>query len=445
MTQNGCRKLATILISIVVFFTQNSCSYFLKEPDLSLAENEDEKIEEVIQTLYKNGQFSGAVLVSVKGKVIYKKAVGYANIEDSIPNTPATKFRIASFTKPFTAMLILQLIEDELIKLDGRLTDYLPEFTVEGGKQITIHQLLTHTAGVTGEWRIPDLADIEKKYYTRETLLDCINEQELVYKPGTGNEYSNFGYALLGLVIEKVTGKSYDEVLTENICEPAGMKNTLSDVTSNPIPNRAIGYDYNYFSGIEEASFLDMSFVFGYGHLLSTVEDLYLFDRALYTDKLLTESSKKLFFDKYGWFSERYSVGNGSRKVRSYTLDGSINGFQSHTHRIEKDSVFIVALRNIKEHKKEIIIKWPTSMIPQILAVLYGEDYELQKISAAFTIFKTFIDLGQNEAENKFLDISNQNDKYYLDKSEFEFFEEELRKKKMDTEADKFQLFIEKI
>ncbi len=108
-------------------------------------------------------------------------------------------------------MLILQLVEEGKLELDGKLIDYLPGFPEEKGKDITIHQLLTHTAGITGEWRIPDLIDIEKEYYSRERLLDCIAKRELVYKPGKGKEYSNFGYALLGLVIEKVSGKSYNE------------------------------------------------------------------------------------------------------------------------------------------------------------------------------------------------------------------------------------------
>ena len=439
--KNNSVKIVLLFLSSLLFLNiLFGCANLRKEPPLDFSEDNIEEIDQVVKTLYENGQFSGVVLVSVKGEVVYKNAVGYANIEDSILNTCDTKFRIASFTKPFTAMLILQLVEDGRIKLDGKLIDYLPEFTVKGGENITIHQLLTHSAGITGEWRIPDLVDIEKKYYSREKLPECIMEKDLVYKPGTRKEYSNFGFALLGLIIERVTGKSYDEVLNEKICKPAGMKNTLSDVTAQAIKNRAIGYNCNYFTGIEEASFLDMSFCLGAGQLLSTVEDLYLFDKALYSNKLLTESLKNLFFDKYGWFSERYPVGNGSKKIKSYTLDGSINGFQSHTHRIEKDSVFIVSLRNIKEYKKEIVIKWPTSMIPQILAILYGEEYDLPKKSTAFVVFKTLIESGQKEAENKYDELINKlQDNYYIDDSEFEFFEEELRKNNMEKKAKEYQ------
>lgn len=429
MNKKNISIILIILTISVLAIVWIGCRYFNSVSVLSSSENMEEEIDKVINTLSENGQFSGAVLVSIKGEIVYKKGVGFANIEDSILNTCETKFRIASFTKPFTAMLILQLVEEGKLQLDGKLTDYLPEFPKEKGENITIHQLLTHTAGITGESRIPNLIDIEKEYYTREKLLDCIAQQELIYEPGKGREYSNFGFALLGLIIEKVSGMSYDDVLIEKICKPAGMNNTVSDVTAKSIENRAIGYTYDYFTGIEESSFLDMSFVFGCGHLLSTVEDLYLFDKALYTNKLLSEESKKLFFNKYGWFSTRYPYGKGSKRIFSYSLDGSINGFQSHTQRIQKDTVFIVALRNVKEsvYENQIVIKWPNVMMSRILAIMYDEEYDLPKKSAAFTIFKILLDSGQKEAVDFYKEIKvQQTDKYYLDESEFEFFENEL-------------------
>jgi CubicO group peptidase (beta-lactamase class C family) len=435
----------TILLLIVA--SQFGCTSFENNPELKFSESSVEKIDEVINELYENEQFQGVVLVSVRGKVIYKKAVGYANIEDSIPNKVDTKFRIASFTKPITAMLILQLIEEGQVKLDGKLLEYLPEFYVEGAENITIHQLLTHTAGITGHPRISNLLDIEKQHYTREEFLRLITNYDLVYEPSEGTEYSNFGYGLLGLVIEKVTGKSYDEVMNEKICYPAGMTNTLSDITEIPIENRAVGYTHYYFAGIGEAPFLDMSFCLGAGQLLSTAEDLYLFDKALYTDKLLTKKSKELFFSNFGWLSTRYSYGKNSKKILCNNLEGSINGFQSHTQRIEKDTVLIVAIRNIKEEvfENQIVIKWPSAIASPILSILYDEDYELTKKSGAFLVLNTLIESGQNKAENKFIEIIKQQDKYYIDKSEFEFFEKELRKKNMEIEADKFQSFLQKI
>lgn len=436
------RAALNIILITFALTALNACDFFYADPALAIPENAEMGIDQIVNTLYENEQFSGAVLVAVKGEIIYKNTVGFANLEDSIPITLDTKFRIASFTKPFTAMLILQLVEDGKLGLDGKLLDYLPEFPHEKGKDITIHQLLTHTAGITGEWRIPNLIDIEKEYYTRERLLECIAERDLVFEPGKGREYSNFGYALLGLVIEEVSGKSYNELLQEKICKPAGMKNTLEDITAQPIENRAIGYTSDYITGWEKASFLDMSFCIGAGQLISTIEDLYLFDQALYSNKLLTDESKNLFFDKYGWFSMKYPCGNGLKKIKSFSLDGSINGFQSHTHRIKKDSVFIVTLRNVKEavYENQIAIKWASSIVSPVLAILYGEEYDLPKKSAAFEIFKTILDSGVGNAEVFMSDIvKNDADKYYLDNREFEFFNQLLHDRGMEKLAAEYE------
>ena len=430
-----------ILLTILLVGSQFGCVNFKNDPELKFSNDKIAEIDHVIETLFGNNQFSGTVLVSVKGKVIYKNAVGYANIKDSILNTCDTKFRIASFTKPFTAMLILQLVEDGVIELEGKLTKYLPEFTVKGGEKITIDQLLTHTAGITGESRIPNLIDIEKLHYSREELLDCIMNYALVYTPGKDYEYSNFGFAILGLVIEKVTGKTYDEVLYEKICKPAGMKNTFSDVTDQTIENRAIGYTYDYFSGLEKSSYLDMSFCLGSGQLLSTVEDLYLFDKALYTNKFLSEESKDLFFNKYGWRTVKYPYGKDSKRILSNNLEGSINGFQSHTQRIGKDSVLIVALRNVKEavYENQIVIKWPSAIASPILSILYNEEYNLTKKSGAFEVFKTLIESGQAESEKKYYEIIDTfQDKYYINENEFVFFKKELINKNMDTLANEY-------
>ena len=440
MTKNTRRYLLFVSILLITIF-QFGCSYFDNNPDLKFTENSIEKIDEVINTLYENGQFSGVVLVSVKGDIVYKKAIGYANIEDSIFHTYDTKFRIASFTKPFTAMLILQLVEAGRFKLDGKLTDYLPEFTIDGADKITIHQLLTHTAGITGHPRISNLISIEQQYYTRSDLLELIMQYDLIYEPGKGREYSNFGYGLLALLIEKVTGKSYDEVMFESICEPAGMTNTLSDITEMPIEKRAIGYTYDYFTGLEEASYLDMSFCLGAGQLLSTVEDLYLFDQALYTEKLLSKKSKELFFNGYGWHTTKYLYGSGSKKIICQNLEGSMNGFQSHTQRIEKDTILIVALRNVKEmvYENQIVIKWPSAIASPILSILYDEEYELTKMSGAFAVFKSLIDSGKIEANNKYDDVINtRKDKYYIKESEFTFFENLLKSKSEPTLAKEY-------
>lgn len=415
-----------------------ACGGDWNRPRLRVPANAAAQIDRIVNTLHANGQFSGAVLVSVKGAVIYKNAVGFANLQRGTPHTTDTQFRIASFTKPMTAMLVLQLVEDGVIRLDGSLTDYLPAFDVDGGEAITIHQLLTHTAGIVGESRIPDLAEVEKRHYSRGQLLDYIRSRPLVFKPGKGREYSNLGYALLALVIEKVTGRSYDEVLQERVCRPAGMVDTRSEVTAKPGAKQAVGYVYDYFAGLRVAPFLDMSFCLGAGQLLSTVEDLHRFDQALYSDTLLSAASKRLFFGTYGWLPVRYRFGTGSRSVLSNNLEGSVNGFQSHTQRIADDRLFLVALRNVKEavYENQIVIKWPSAIASPILSVLYGEAYDLPKMSGAFAVFRALTSSGRDEAERVYREIAGvSSGGYYIDTREFDFFESQLQARGMAARA----------
>ncbi|MDP8220051.1 MAG: hypothetical protein P9X26_01805, partial [Candidatus Stygibacter frigidus] len=186
---------------------------------------------------------------------------------------------------------------------------------------------------------------------------------------------------------------------------------------------------------------LDMSFCLGAGQLLSTVEDLYLFDQALYTEKLLSKKSKELFFNGYGWHTTKYLYGSGSKKIICQNLEGSMNGFQSHTQRIEKDTILIVALRNVKEmvYENQIVIKWPSAIASPILSILYDEEYELTKMSGAFAVFKSLIDSGKIEANNKYDDVINtRKDKYYIKESEFTFFENLLKSKSEPTLAKEY-------
>jgi len=416
------RKQWMILWIIILFspiVLVNACNGPSGSP-VEITPEKKAKIREVMDRICKNGQFSGAMLVAVNGEVIYSRAHGYANLEWKVPNTLDTKFRIASASKPFTAMLILKLMDEGKLTLDGKLTDYLPEFPGEKGDAITVHQLLTHTSGVMGEPRLSDLEDIERLYYTRERLFQYICEKELVYPPGNGREYSNFGYFLLGMIIEKVSGKPYGQLLQEKICGPAGMKNTIPDVNVPLIEKRASGYDHDYIEGLKNSTFLDMSFVFGYGHLLSTVEDLFLFDKALYTDQLLSKQSRALFFLRYGWLPFRYPYGKNNKRILSNNLDGSVNGFGSHIFRIEKDRIFITILRNMKERNNQIFVKWPSYITSRVLAILFDEEYDMPRISGAYTVFRAFLESGVQAGTETYHDLdANQKNQYYFNEDEF--------------------------
>lgn len=336
----------------------------------------EDSLDRLISDYAVNHQFMGSVLVAETGKVLFKKGYGLANVEKKIPNTPGTRFAIGSITKQFTAMLVTQLAEKGKIRLDGTLSDYLPEFPQDVGKRITIEMLLLHTSGL----RLPE--GIEKYYYAtrkEEWLQEFIrqNQQEgLRFEPGRGYGYSNGGYFILGLVIEKVTGKSYEEVLSEQILKPLAMKDTLCDRKGLALENRAASYrklrDGSYISWNEEANAYDPAvWGFGCGNILSTVEDLFRFSQSLATKKLLSrkylgiylemrnklsrhmmspEMPEDLIKECYGTFGNGFageiSIINDPVTGEKETLcwhDGTNKLFMSqHYHYREKNQVIII-------------------------------------------------------------------------------------------------------
>ncbi len=397
-------------------------------PEVTVTKEKIAAIEVLMDRFYENEQYYGTILVAVKGEILYQRATGYADRDSLIPNRLDTKFRIASVTKQITTMLILQMVEAGKLDLEGKLTDYLPEYPKDKGDGITVHHLLTHRSGIVGEPKVPDLDRIEKLYHSPAQMLDLITSFDLASKPGARYEYSNFGYYLLGLIIERVSGKSYGELLQEKICAPVGMTNTLPDITGKEFINRAKGYHYSYFNGPEIAPHLDMSFVYSYGHLLSSVQDLYLWDRALYGENLLGKKMKELFFDKYGWHYQKVAVGNEGQTVRANLICASVNGFKANMLRIADDEVFITQLTNHKEHNRHILQGWGNvDITSRILAILYDRPYDLPRKSAAYEVFRTLLDSGKDATIAKYADLhENQQDKYWFKDEEFEILAREL-------------------
>lgn len=435
-----------LIIAIVCIICINSS--LKSQNKLNITDDKIQEIEKVMDRIYENDQVFGTILVAVDGKIIFKKAYAYANLEWKIPNSMDTKFRIASVSKPFTAILILQLIEEGKLKLDGKLTDYLPNFPKEKGKNITIHQLLTHTSGIISESKIDNLGDIERLYHSKERLFKFIAAQEIMFNPGERRGYSNFGYTLLAMIAEEVSAKDYALLLKEKICDPAGMKNTLVDNYTSLITKRASGYQFDYFNSYENSDIIDMSFVKGYGHLLSTAEDLHLFDQALYGNKILSEESKNLLFDRngqFGWEYVQFKYGKNDKEIECNQYNGSINGFGSHIQRIAKDKVFICVLRNMKERGNQIVIKWPNFIASRIVSILYDEEYEQPKKSGAYELFKTMIDIGIEQADQKFKELkSTQSDHFYFDEKEFNTFRKKFMTKGMYKEAKAYFKAYEK-
>lgn len=333
-----------------------------------------QQLEEVIGKFSAYGHFNGSVLVAQNGQVIYQKGMGMADMEWGIPNQPDTKHRIASLTKEFTAMMIMQLVAEGKLELDVPVSTYLPDYPKQNGDQITIHQLLTHTSGT------PDVPQDDQKRHSTKQSVALFAEAPLRFTPGDHFEYSNAGYTLLGYIVETITGKSYDQVLKEKILDPLGMNDTGCDSHHTLIPHRARGYEYDKVLGeFYNAKYIDMTVPSGAGSMYSTVEDLYLWDQALYTTKLLPQEyldmmTKKYVIDGgghygYGWMIQQVSIGNTGETVESIGHGGRIDGFRSKITRIPSQNVTIIFLNNTGRAALN-------AMTVAITAILQDESYD---------------------------------------------------------------------
>lgn len=358
----------------------------------ALAQDKAHKIDELVALYNKYGKFNGSALVADNGKVIFKKGFGLANMEWNIPNQPDTKFRLGSITKQFTATLILQLVEQGKIKLDGKLIDYLPDYRKDTGAKMTIHNLLSHTSGVPNYTAQRGFfQNVSRNPFAVDDFIKKYASGDLEFEPGTKFNYSNSGYFLLGAIVEKVTGKSYEQVLKENILDPVGMKNTGYDHYSTIISKRATGYSKTP-AGYENAPYLDMTIPFAAGSLFSTVEDLFLWDQALYGEKILSAKSKELMFKPnlnnygYGFVMTKVTLGPNKMEVPVIQHNGGINGFSTTIVRLVNDKRLIVLLDNTERGQ------YLDGIASGIASILYAQPYESPKQSIADTLLKTIIE-----------------------------------------------------
>ncbi|HKO96525.1 MAG TPA: serine hydrolase domain-containing protein [Pyrinomonadaceae bacterium] len=304
-----------------------------------------DRLTRYFETTAVKGNFSGAILVAEHGKPLISKAYGLANAEHKVPNTTKTKFGIGSVTKQFTASAIMMLQDRGKLSVSDPIDKYLDDIP-DQWKGITIHQLLSHTSGLMHSWALPEFEKTIRIPATPEQTLAKFKGQPLVFKPGEGFRYSGLGYFILARVIEKVSGSTYDAFLKENIFVPLGMSDTGSDHPAPVIANRASGYVFSK-GHLENAPTMYMPIFSGGGNLYSTVEDLFRWDQALYSTKVVSKKSFATMTTPvrnhygYGW---EMSEGLGHRVMAH---GGSLPGFTSFIARYVDDQVTIIVLSNV--------------------------------------------------------------------------------------------------
>ncbi len=401
----------------VTFISQGVAVFLLLTfSTLSFAQEKAKQIDELMRQYEANRQFNGSVLVAENGKVIFKKGYGMGNMEWAIPNASDTKFRLGSITKQFTSLLIMQLVEKGKLKLDGKITDYLPDYPKATGDKITVHHLLTHTSGIPSYTGFPKFSEtLSRDPFTPDAFVKKFSDLPLEFEPGSKFAYDNSGYFLLGVIIEKVTGKPYAQVLQENIFTPLHMQNSGYDLYATVLPKRATGYEKTPL-GYVNAPYLDMSIPYAAGALYATVEDLYLWDQALYGDKLLSAASKATMFkpylsqNAYGWGIGKKQVGKLKDSILVMEHGGGINGFNTLLSRQPEQKHLVVLLNNTGGTNL-------AGMRDNILHVLYNQAVELPKKSVAEAIARELATTSLANALKKYREIRKQPE-YHLSERE---------------------------
>jgi len=350
------------------------------------------KIDEYMSALVKAGWFNGSILIAREGKVIVNKGYGMANFELDVPNTPQTKFRLGSITKPFTAMAIMLLQERGKLSLQDSICKYFTDCPA-GWQAITIHHLLSHTSGLAKHDKAGDYLKIAMMPMPLPQLIDSFKNKPADFKPGEKFDYNNNGYILLGYVIEKISGQSYEEFLKENIFAPLKMADTGYDNHDPIIKNRAAGYRKED-SKLLNAWYTDPSQPFSAGSLYSTTGDLMLLDQALYDGKLLSSKTMDLLFTPgpgnygYGWFVMKQN------NRRAIMHPGGVPGFSAMITRFPESKVLIVVLSNMDN--------MPVLRASNDLgAIVFSEKYELPRTRTAIKVDPKILDAYVGDYEDR--------------------------------------------
>jgi CubicO group peptidase (beta-lactamase class C family) len=354
------------------------------------------KVDKLLAAVYKPNETGATVLIARKGTVLYKKALGMANLELDVPMQIDHVFRIGSISKQFTAVAILQLFEKGKLNLQDDIKKFIPDYPTHG-YTITVEHLLNHTSGIKSYTSMNEWDDqVRRKDFTPAALVDYFKNQPMDFSPGTKWEYNNSGYFLLGFIIEKISGQTYQEYIKDNIFKPLSMTNSYYGDHIPLIKNRVSGYEPSK-DGVANADFLSMTQPYAAGSLLSTVEDLFKWHQAVHSYKLVKKEildkafvSSKLLNGKstnygYGWF-----MGNlqGSPTIEH---SGGINGSLTNAIYLPNEDVFVTVFSNCT-------CKPPSEVSTKIAGLLINKPFgEHKEITVAGIDLNKYTGVYENE------------------------------------------------
>jgi CubicO group peptidase (beta-lactamase class C family) len=333
------------------------------------------KADQYLQALTDSGRFSGTVLLARDGKTLFLKGYGFADEKSRQPNSAATRFPIASLTKPFTATLLLQLQKRGALSISDPVCKHLKPCP-DAWKDITLRHLLTHTSGIPDYTRGPDFLSKMRTPRSADEVIATFRDLPLDFAPGAKYRYSNAGYYVLGAVIEKVSGRRFEAELAESIFKPLGMEATAYGANVRALPRLASGYQPRG-TGNETADYVDTSWLFAAGGIHSTVEDLFKFERALSTDVLLpARELADMWSAEHGEYGYGWQLLPATPKTLNRRLvfhAGGIPGFSTDLLRYPDEDVTIIILANLHPVALGEVSR-------DLAAIVFGEPYSVPTV-----------------------------------------------------------------
>ncbi|SDG87464.1 CubicO group peptidase, beta-lactamase class C family [Pedobacter terrae] len=339
------RKKTRILCG---FLSILSCCLFLSAA--AKAQKLNGQIDSLIKIVITDQQGPGGVfMVAHKGKVLYQKAFGKANIELGVGLTPENIFQLGSMTKQFTAVSVLLLEQEGKLKVSDPISKYLPDYPA--GNKITIHHLLTHTSGIKDFTKMKSLASIAQKEMTPKMMVDFFKDEPVDFAPGERFEYNNSGYVLLGYLIELVSGERYADFIQHHIFDQLAMRHSYYANDRQIIKNRAYGYQKKENTYVNK-TVINFSVPFASGSLMSTLADLLKWQNALSQHKLLNVAETDKAFSSYKLNNGtpfNYGYGWHIKEMEGLPVNthgGSIFGFKSMGVYVPGEDIYVVGLTN---------------------------------------------------------------------------------------------------
>ena len=316
--------------------------------------NTEATIDAIFNQAYPADSPGATVLIAKDNQILYRKAFGMANLELNVPMKPENVLRLASITKQFTSTAVLILVEQGKLSLQDPLSKYIPDFP--RGHEITLHHLLNHTSGIKSYTNLPEFRTKMRLDLTPEEIIGIFKNLPLEFDPNEQYEYSNSGYVLLGYLIEKVSGMPYSDFIQKAIFDPLGMKNSYYADAYQMVPNRANGYQW-YEGSYENPEYLSPTMVYAAGSLMSTVDDMFLWNKAIQNNLLVSEKSKQMAFTNYKLTNgtpTNYGYGWAINEIADATTiehTGGINGFTTSGIGVPSSNIYSIVLTNLDDGK----------------------------------------------------------------------------------------------